>query len=822
MISFKRLLLIIPLVFISCLDVSAQQDLKLHYTQPAVMWTEALPVGNGRLGAMVFGRVDEELIQLNEASLWSGGPVSKNVNPNAFANLALTREVLIKGDYDKAYELSKKMQGLYSESYMPLGDLTLKQDFTGNKPTSYRRELNIENGIATTTFTVSGVTYKREIFASAPGQCIVIRLTASQSNKLSILVDSKSQLHNKRRVSKYSLILDGKAPAHVDPNYVGYNKTPINYEDTSGCRGMRFETIIKPIVKGGTVTNDANQRISIKNATEVVLLVSAATSFNGFDKCPDSEGKDERKLAENHLSKSMGKGYNQLLAAHLADFKKYFNRVSLTLNTEEADQSSKATNERLEAYAKGTKDSKLEALFFQYGRYLLMSSSRTKDAPANLQGIWNKELRAPWSSNYTTNINVQMNYWPVETANLSEFFSPLNDLIKNLSINGTETAKSYYGARGWVVHHNSDIWAMSNPVGDLGKGDPMWANWYMGANWLSRHLWEHYQFTGNKEYLKSVYPIIKQAALFSLDWLQKDKDGYLVTMPSTSPENKYYYDGKKMGAVTVASTMDMGIIRDLFTNTIAASKELKIDQKFRDTVQKATESLFPFKIGSKGQLQEWYKDFEEEDPHHRHTSHLYALHPSNAISPLKTPDLANAARKTLEMRGDDGTGWSLAWKVNMWARLLDGNHAYKLFRNQLRLTKENDPSYNRGGGVYPNLFDAHPPFQIDGNFAGTAGVIEMLMQSQNNEIHLLPALPEAWSNGSIKGIVAKGNFTVDIDWNSGRLKAATIVSNIGGNCTIRANQPFEVEGVGVKSEQSNLGFTLTFRTTKGKLYKIKT
>jgi alpha-L-fucosidase 2 len=822
MTSFKKLLLIIALVFVSCLDVSAQQDLKLYYTQPAVMWTEALPVGNGRLGAMVFGKVDEELIQLNEASLWSGGPVSKNINPNAFANLAFTREALFKGDYTKAYELSKKMQGLYSESYMPLGDLILKQDFTGKKHTSYRRELNIENGLATTSFIVSGVTYKREIFASAPGQCIVIRLTASQPNKLSILVDAKSQLHTKRRVNKYSLILDGKAPAHVDPNYVGYNKTPINYEDTSGCRGMRFETIIKPIVKDGIVTNDSNQCISIKDATEVILLVSAATSFNGFDKCPDSEGKDERKLAEDHLSKSMGKSYNKLLAAHLADFKKYFNRVSLTLNTEEADQSSKATDKRLESYAKGTKDSKLEALFFQYGRYLLMSSSRTKDAPANLQGIWNKELRAPWSSNYTTNINVQMNYWPVETANLSEFFSPLNDLIKNLSINGTETAKSYYGAKGWVVHHNSDIWAMSNPVGDLGKGDPMWANWYMGANWLSRHLWEHYQFTGNKRYLKSVYPIIKQAALFSLDWLQKDKDGYLVTMPSTSPENKYYYDGKKIGAVTVASTMDMGIIRDLFTNTLEASKVLDIDQKFRDTVQKATESLFPFKIGSKGQLQEWYKDFEEEDPHHRHTSHLYALHPSNAISPLRTPDLANAARKTLEMRGDDGTGWSLAWKVNMWARLLDGNHAYKLFRNQLRLTKENDPSYNSGGGVYPNLFDAHPPFQIDGNFAGTAGVIEMLMQSQNNEIHLLPALPEAWRNGSIKGIVAKGNFTVNIDWNGSRLKAATIVSNIGGNLTIRASQPFEVEGVSFKSEQSNLGFTLTFRTKKGKSYKINT
>ncbi|RZM22810.1 MAG: glycoside hydrolase family 95 protein, partial [Pedobacter sp.] len=807
MISIKKFIGAAVLALASCLPVRGQQDLKLHYAQPAVMWTEALPVGNGRLGAMVFGRVNEELIQLNEASLWSGGPVSKNTNPNAFGNLAPTREALVNGDYDKAYRLTKKMQGLYSESYMPLGDLVLKQELAAHQPANYRRELNIENGIATTTFEAGGVSYKREVFASAPGECIVVRLSSSEPNKLSLVIDANSKLQHQRRISGSSLILDGKAPSHVDPNYVGYNKEPIIYGDNSGCRGMRFETIVKPIVKGGTLSSTSDRGIRIQNATEVILLVSAATSFNGFDRCPDSEGKDERKLAESHLSKSLGKNYDQLVKLHLADFKKYFSRVSLQLNAGEEDQSALPTDKRLEEYAKGKKDSKLEALFFQYGRYLLMSSSRTKDAPANLQGIWNKELRPPWSSNYTTNINVQMNYWPVETANLSEFFSPLNDLIKNLSVNGAETAKSYYGARGWVVHHNSDIWAMSNPVGDLGRGDPMWANWYMGANWLSRHLWEHYQFTGDKKYLKSVYPIIKQAALFSLDWLQKDKDGYLVTMPSTSPENRYYYDGKKTGAVTIASTMDMGIIRDLFLNTVSASTVLGIDKSFRDTVEMATKQLFPFKIGSKGQLQEWYKDFEDEDPHHRHTSHLYALHPSNSISPLRTPELANAARKTLEMRGDDGTGWSLAWKVNMWARLLDGNHAYTLFRNQLRLTKENDPGYNSGGGAYPNLFDAHPPFQIDGNFAGTAGVIEMLLQSHNNEMHLLPALPDAWKDGAVKGILAKGNFTVDIEWASGRLKRASVVSNIGGSCTLRSNQPFELEGLGLKSQPSKIGHT---------------
>ena len=451
----------------------------------------------------------------------------------------------------------------------------------------------------------------------------------------------------------------------------------------------------------------------------------------------------------------------------------------------------------------------------------MISSSRTKEVPANLQGIWNKELRPPWSSNYTTNINLQMNYWPVETANLSELFYPLDGFIKNLTVTGAETAKDYYHAKGWVVHHNSDIWALTNPVGDLGKGDPMWANWYMGANWLSRHLWEHYQFTGDKKYLKEVYPILKGAAEFTLDWLQEDKEGYLVTMPSTSPENRYYYDGKKKGSVTVATTMDMGIIKDLFGNITEASGILNTDQDFINTIKKADQKLFPFRIGSKKQLLEWYKDFEEEDPHHRHTSHLYALHPANLISPLSTPELANAAKTTLELRGDDGTGWSLGWKVNMWARLLDGNHAYKLFRNQLRLTKEGDRNFNKGGGVYANLFDAHPPFQIDGNFAATAGVIEMLMQSQNHEIHLLPALPDAWQQGSIKGIVARGNFIVAISWKDGKLSSSKITSNQGRNCTIRCNEPFIIDSLHLKSKKTAMGYVISFKTKKGKSYILK-
>lgn len=802
-------------------EIFAQQQLTLHYDKPAKEWTEALPVGNGRLGAMIFGKTDEELIQLNEATLWSGGPVSKNINPTAFEYLAPTRKALSEGDYEKAYELTKKMQGLYSESYMPLGDLILKQDLAGKTPENYYRGLNIQDGIVTTSFTINGITFKREIFASFPGECIIIKLTASKAKSISFTASTESKLKNSVISDKDMLLVKGKALSHADPSYTNYNAQPVIYEDVNGCKGMRFETLIKPIVKDGTLSIE-KEKIIVKNATEVLLIVTAATSFNGYDKCPDSDGKDEHKLALEHLKKSISKKYNTLLKEHLNDFHHYFNRVSFKLNEGAEDKSTLPTDYRLEQYTNGEKDANLETLFFQYGRYLLISASRTSGAPANLQGIWNKELRAPWSSNYTTNINVQMNYWPVESANLSELFAPLNDLIKNISVTGTETAQSFYHAKGWVAHHNSDIWAMSNPVGDLGKGDPMWANWYMGANWLSRHLWEHYQYTGNKEYLKEVYPIMKNAALFTLDWLQEDKDGYLVTMPSTSPENRYYYDGKKKGAVTVASTMDMGIIKDLFVNTTAAAKTLNLDEEFVNTIEKANSKLFPFKIGSKGQLLEWYKEFEDQDPHHRHTSHLYALHPASLISPLNTPELANAARRTLELRGDDGTGWSLAWKVNMWARLLDGNHAYTLFRNQLRLTKDNDTKYSGHGGAYPNLFDAHPPFQIDGNFAGTAGMIEMLMQSQNNEIHLLPALPDAWAQGNINGIVAKGNFTVGIKWDNGTLTSATLVSNIGGTCTVRANEPFTIEALNLKSEKSTIGYTLTFESKKGSNYFIKT
>lgn len=798
------------------LSIGAPTPLTLHYDKPASTWTEALPIGNGRLGAMVFGNVSDELIQLNEATLWSGGPVGTNINPGAFASLAPTRAALANGDYAAANKLVRTMQGLYSESFEPLGDLKIHQSL-GAATTAYHRDLNIATGVATTSFSVDGVRYQREVFATAPGQLIVLRLTADQPRKLSLTVDASSPLHFTNSTQDGAIVMAGKAPAHVDPTNYKVNKEPVVYEDPTGCRGMRFALVVKPVVRDGVVTSDGGT-IRIEGASEVTLLLSASTSFNGIDRCPDSAGKDEKALALAPLAKAGD--YASLLKAHLADFHNYFDRVSLELTPGAPDKSAMTTDARLDAYSKGESDTSLEALYFQFGRYLLMSSSRTLNAPANLQGIWNKVVRPSWSSNYTTNINIQMNYWPVETANLGEMFAPMNDFITNVAGTGRETAAAYYHAPGWAVHHNSDIWATTNPVGALGTGDPKWANWYLGSAWLSRHLWEHYQFTGDRAFLRQAYPIMRGAADFTLAWLQKDAAGRLVTSPSTSPENDFYYGDKLKGSVSVATTMDMGIVRDLLTNVDAAAAVLNVDAPLRAQLRTTRAQLFPYQIGSKGQLQEWYQDFEEVDPHHRHVSHLYSLHPAHEISPLTTPTLAEAARQTLLLRGDDGTGWSLAWKVNMWARLLDGDHAYTLFRNLLRLTKDNDPAYGKHGGAYPNLFDAHPPFQIDGNFAGTAGVIEMLLQSQNGELHLLPALPAAWHTGAVRGLVGRGNVVVDMRWAKGALTSATIVARIGGRCVVRTAAPMKIAGIAQRSVKSPIGYILTFASQAGKTYTL--
>jgi alpha-L-fucosidase 2 len=809
------LILFIPFVGFS------QNQLKLWYKKPAKVWTEALPVGNGRLGAMVFGGVKQELIQLNEGTLWTGGPVLKNVNPNAYANLLLAREALFKDeDYTKASDYAKKMQGYYTESYLPLGDLKISQDFKDTSSSGYYRDLDIKNAIATTHFTVAGTEYTRQMISSAPDQVMVIRFTASKPGQLNFKLGTACLLkHHNEVVSGNEIAMKGKAPAHVDPDYVR-SAHPITWDDSTGMRGMRFELLIKAVNKGGTVSSDTSG-IVVKNATEVTVYLSAATSFNGFDKSPVTQGKDEAKLASGYLSKALLKNWQALLTRHYADYHHYFDRVNFSLKAP-ADNANGAlpTEERLAAYTKGIADPGLETLYFQYSRYLLISSSRPGGVPANLQGIWNKEIRPPWSSNYTTNINVQMNYWPAEAANLSEMHLPFINFIKNASVNGKEIATDFYHARGWAVHHNSDIWAIANPVGDLGGGSPTWANWAMGSPWLSQHLWWHYQFTKDKKYLsQTAYPLMKGAAQFCMDWLVPYK-GYLVTAPSVSPENSFIDDKGKRGSVSIATTMDMAIIWDLFTSVIDASTELGTDKAFRDSIINDRKLLYPLHIGKKGNLQEWYKDWEDPDPHHRHVSHLFTVFPGHEISPIENPEFAAAAKKTLEIRGDAGTGWSLAWKINFWARLLDGNHAYKMIHDILKLTGSTGINYANGGGSYANLFDAHPPFQIDGNFGALSGMCEMLLQSQSGEISLLPAIPDEWSEGQIAGLKARGDFEVSMNWKNKKIVTASILSGAGGLCRIRTADPIKIVGLTVKSTKTANGYVTSFATKKGVKYNV--
>jgi alpha-L-fucosidase 2 len=795
------------LILIPSFTAFAQQDpsLKLWYNQPATIWEEALPLGNGKTGAMVFGNVQKERFQLNDNTLWSGYPEPGN-NPNGPTVLPQVREAVFAGDFDKAAKLWKKMQGPYSARYLPLGDLWLQFDHPDSIATKYYRDLDLNNAIATVRYTKDGVDYTRETFTSFPAKAMVVRITASKKGALNFRVGLSSKLRFTTNAAAANLlVLKGKAPKFVANR--PYEPKQVEYDDAKG-EGMTFEIQVKVQAEGGTV-KAAGDQLAVSNANAVTIYLTEATSFNGYNRSAGLQGKNPSIEAMSNMGKASAFSYDVLKKAHIADYQSLFNRVRLNLGKDE-EALKLPTDQRLRAFNKRGGDNPLVTLYYQFGRYLMIAASRPGSRPTNLQGIWNDHVQPPWGSNYTTNINTEMNYWLAENTNLSECHQPLFDFMKELSVNGALTAKVNYNIHeGWVVHHNTDLWAKTSPPGGYEwdeKGVPRWSCWPMAGVWFATHLWEHYLFTGDLKFLRDqAYPLMKGAAQFQLHWLLKDPaSGYLVTNPSTSPENTLKKDGKEY-QLSMASTMDMSLLRELFTALISAADLLKTDADFKAQLVKAKEQLYPYHIGQYGQLQEWFKDWDQPTDKHRHLSHLFGLYPGSQITTLNTPELAAAAKQSLVHRGDVSTGWSMAWKVNWWARLQDGEHAYKILSDAFTYI---DPREVRetmgGGGTYPNLFDAHPPFQIDGNFGATAGITEMLLQSHDGRITLLPALPVAWPAGSVRGIKARGNFTVSIQWKNQQLEKATIFSGSGGNCRIRTTIPVRVvEATGRSANGTN-------------------
>ena len=775
----KKTILTTATFILSLLASHAQSlPLRIWDNRPGAFFENAMPIGNGKIGAMVYGNTHYDYLSMNDITLWSGKPIDPNEDADAHKWIPQIRKALFEENYSLADSLQLRVQGHNSAWYQPLSTLCIK-DLKANtkqedKSKNYYRELDLDSGLVKVSYTnEQGVNIRREYFASHPDRAIIVRITADKPQALSLQLSITSWLKHQTRAEKNTIRLTGHAQGDADST-------------------VQFCNLVQARTPDGTITAH-DSTLVVDNATQLTLLIVNETSYNGFDKHPVLQGAPYIERAEADLQNLQNCTFEQLKQNHTADYQELFGRVALQLGGAEFDTTRTTEQQLIDYTDKNETNPYLEALYFQFGRYLLIASSRTPGVPANLQGLWNPYLRAPWRSNYTVNINLEENYWPAQVANLAEMTMPLVGMVKALSVNGRYAARNYYGIdEGWCSSHNTDLWAMTNPVGEK-RESPEWANWNMGGAWLLSNLWEQYAFTQDKHYLRhTLFPLMKGACDFMLRWLVENpkKPGELITAPSTSPENEYVTPDKYHGTTMYGGTADLAILRELFANTAKAADILKGEhaayaKKLRQTIAR----LHPYTIGKEGDLNEWYYDWDDYDPQHRHQTHLIGLYPGHHISLETTPLLAEAARKTLIQKGDISTGWSTGWRINLWARLYNGEKAYQIYRRLLTYVAPDairrGPG-RAGGGAYPNLFDAHPPFQIDGNFGGTAGVCEMLIQSARG-IRLLPALPSAWTSGSVKGLCARGGFVLDFDWHNSRITNVRIKSTVGGETTLYYN-----------------------------------
>ncbi len=738
--------------------MDCNSSLKLWYDKPANEWTEALPIGNGSFGGMVFGRVDSERVQLNDDTFWTGKQYDPN-NPEALPNLPKVRELIKTGKYQEAMDLAnQKLMGNPVDlmKYQPLGDLRIICD-NHQEFKNYKRELDIENAVVKISYETNSANYTREIFASYPDQVMVYHFTSNKPGSISFKATLNSKQTFVTKSSSDKLIMNGRWGVTLDELKNGLKNAEVTNKNWNKG-GLSFETNLRAHSRNGKVYYQ-DDFLFVENADEVTLVITASTNYLG---------KNPTQLCSQRLNNAQ-KSFENLLASHIKDYQSLFKRVDISLGKSPNEKF--PTDERLNRIKLGESDPSLVSLYYQYGRYLMISGSRPGAQPLNLQGIWNDDLQPAWGSKYTININTEMNYWPAEVTNLSECHEPLFDMIESLVEPGKKTARIHYDCDGFVAHHNTDLWRATTPVDGA-----RWGLWPMGGAWLSTHFFMHYDFTRDEKFLMRAYPTMKEAAKFVIDFLIEDEQGRLVTNPSHSPENSFIDSNGNVGVLCIGATMDFEIINLLFTNLIKSSEILNIDEKFRDTLKNTLSKIPPLKIGKYGQLQEWLEDYDEAEPGHRHVSHLFGLYPGNQIGVRTTPEFAKAARTTLERRlksGGGHTGWSRAWIINLWARLEDSQKAFE--NVQMLLAKS----------TLPNLFDNHPPFQIDGNFGGTAGITEMLLQSHNNEINILPSLPMEWNTGFVYGLKARGNFQVNIKWQNGKMNFVEIKSLSGEKCNLR-------------------------------------